>query len=149
MEIPGQLWCKHAKINFRRNIMICKWVNFPQQFQQTHSIIQNNRNIHDNFDCNNELPYHFRVLIGNFLTNCANGSHLFLTIRYIMFCLATTPLTEIDLASTSLKTDFISKVQDYVNASALNRTGKKNPLASTITDTLIKLIEVTTSLSKI
>jgi hypothetical protein len=58
-----------------------------------------------------------------------------------MFCLATTPLTEIDLASTSLKTDFIRKVEDYVNASALNKTGKKkNPLASTITDNLIKLI---------
>lgn len=46
--------------------------------------------------------YHFWVLIGNFPTNCADSSHLLLSIRYLMLCWATTPLTEVDLANISL-----------------------------------------------
>lgn len=46
--------------------------------------------------------YHSWVLICNFPTNCADSSHLLLSIRYLMLCWATTPLTEIDLANISL-----------------------------------------------
>jgi len=148
--LNGDTWPAVVRTRMLKSIL--------EETYMTHVIRQDSRNIHDIFDCNNEWPYHFRVLIGNFPTNCANSSHLFLPIRYIMFCLATTPLTEIDLAYTSLKNRLSSAKNNvggigkekqwapyrimWMQVSRMRQKGKKSkkPLASKINDILNQLI---------